>query len=108
MLFQDIKFGDILQGLKCPLHSAFYALRIRVSVMELYGDELLISHAFNASLQFYCPYCTRSPFVEMIPYIMKLSLRLMNCYTVDTVYFAGKTILLHAKIYSILTKISAY
>ena len=64
----------------------------------------LLAIHFNASLQFYCPYCTRSSFVEMIPYIMKLSLRLMNCCTVDTVFIAGKTMLLHAKMYSILSK----
>ena len=46
--------------------------------------------------------------MEMIPYIMKLSLRLINYCTVDTVRFAGKAILLNAKMYAILSKISAY
>ena len=55
MLFQDIKFGDILQGLKCPLHSAFYAVRIRVSVMELYFAEMLISHAFQCKFTILLP-----------------------------------------------------
>ena len=55
MLSQDIKFGDILQGRKCPLHSAFYALRIRLSVMELYGAELLKSHAFKCKFTILLP-----------------------------------------------------
>ena len=55
MFFQDFKSRDILKSRKCPLHSAFYALRIRVSVMELYGAELLISHTFQCMFTILLP-----------------------------------------------------
>ena len=55
MFFQDFKSGDILQSRKCPLHSAFYALRIRVSVMDLYGAELLNSHTFQCKFTILLP-----------------------------------------------------
>ena len=44
MFFFKIQF---FRSLKCPLHIASYAPRIRVSVMELYSSEFLISHTFE-------------------------------------------------------------
>ena len=43
--YQDFNFFFLhSRSLKCPLHITSYALRIEVSVMELYGSGFLISH----------------------------------------------------------------
>ena len=50
MFFQDFIFFWVdIRSLKCPLHIASYALRIEVSVIELYmlGSEFSISHTFR-------------------------------------------------------------
>ena len=39
MFFQDFNFFLYSRSLKCPLHIASYALRIGMSVMELYGSD---------------------------------------------------------------------
>ena len=40
-------FNFYSRNLKSPLHIVSYSLTIEVSVMELKGAELLISHAFQ-------------------------------------------------------------
>ena len=42
--FFKFNFFRYSRSLKCPLHIASYALRIRVSVMKLQDTEFLISH----------------------------------------------------------------
>ena len=49
-----------------------------------------------------------SRLVSMHAYMHLAFKELINCCTVDTVRFAGKAILLNAKMYAILSKISAY
>ena len=67
-------FNKYSRSLKCPLHIALYALRIEVSIMELYGSEFLISHTYqhksyisNARTE---NVCTRSLFARTIPHAL--------------------------------------
>ena len=70
-LFQDS--NKYSRSLKCPLHIAFYALRIEVSIMELYGSEFLISHTYmyqHISNARTGNVCTRSLFARTIPHAL--------------------------------------
>ena len=64
-----LKISNFLNiSLKCSLHIVSYALRIEVSIVELYGPESLISHIFQR-LQFVCAYWMfYNVCVETIPY----------------------------------------
>ena len=47
MFFSGFQIFLYSRSMKCSLHIASYPLRIRVSVMELQGTEILISHTFQ-------------------------------------------------------------
>ena len=59
MLFQDFNLYYYF-FFKCPLRIASYALRIGVSVIELYGSEILIA------IHFYCAYW--NVFITVCPF----------------------------------------